>query len=185
MDIEDVIKGRRTVHIYETTPVDKEIVKKALELGLYAPNHKLTFPWRFIELSVETREKVAQVTAKLKSQKMGKEPSENFIKSVVDKFLTPPILIALVYKLHDDSLTCKEDYASVACAVQNISLFLWSHGIGTKWGSGSATRDASTYEILKLNPDTDEIAGFLWGGIPKTIPSPQKRPSLEDVFIEI
>ena len=47
MSIEEVIKTRRTVHIYEPSELDETLLDAFLEAGHFAPNHKLTWPWRF------------------------------------------------------------------------------------------------------------------------------------------
>ena len=38
---------RRTVHMYQDRPAAAEVIEQAVRAAHQAPNHKLTWPWRF------------------------------------------------------------------------------------------------------------------------------------------
>ena len=47
MELEKAIRTRRTHKAYGAEPVDRETLDELFELARWAPNHKLTNPWRF------------------------------------------------------------------------------------------------------------------------------------------
>ena len=56
----DGIKARRTVVSFEPEPVQREVLEEVLEYGVWAPNHHLTEPWRFIGIGEEAKVKLAE-----------------------------------------------------------------------------------------------------------------------------
>ena len=49
------IRSRRTHKQYGPEPVDEATLRELFDLARFAPNHKLTQPWRFRVLGPETR----------------------------------------------------------------------------------------------------------------------------------
>ena len=55
--LEDLIKSRRTIHDFISDKIpDKSIIKEAIKIACWAPNHNLTEPWHFYLLGKETIE---------------------------------------------------------------------------------------------------------------------------------
>ncbi len=181
MNTRKALLERRTIHFYETTPLPEGAIERALEAAVRAPNHKLTNPWRFIVVGPETRERITEWGVELKREKQrkrGGEMSEQKAARVRAKYSDPPELVVVcqALKSEDDDFRRREDYAAVACAIQNMHVSLWSEGIGSKWSSGSLTYHEKTYEILGVDPEEAEIVGFIWAGYPKIVPDPDRRP---------
>lgn len=177
MNLAETIRTRRTIHQYLDKPVAEELVLEALELALWAPNHRLTFPWRFVIAGPEARQRITQIAVELKSQKKSLSDTE---RAMVEKnFLNPPYLVVLGQAQNADPAVAKEDYASIACGVQNASLILWSHGVGSKWTTGGPTRHPDTYRVTGFDPTKEEIIGFFWIGFAERAPVAPKRPPLE------
>jgi len=180
VEIEKLIRTRRTVHQYSGEKVADDTVHRALEMALWAPNHRLTFPWRFVVVGPETRGMIAELAAELKAMK--KPLSETEKMAVRDDFLRASHLIILAMARSADAEQAREDYASVAAGVQNASLYLWDRGIGSKWTTGKATHHEKTYKASGVNPATEEIVGFLWIGYPAREARTPERPKLESVM---
>lgn len=164
MNLKQVILTRRTIHQFNSQPVEESLLESALELALWAPNHKLSLPWHFTKVGVSARKQLALLAAQIKAEKESSAATPTQIEMITKTYLSPAFLIALAIPQSPDAIRMREDYASVAMGVQNISLFLWSHQVGTKWASGPVTRHKTTYSILKLDSLTHEIVGFLWIG---------------------
>ena len=45
--VASVIRERRTINLFEAEPVGQQPLLDAIELARWAPNHRLTEPWRF------------------------------------------------------------------------------------------------------------------------------------------
>ncbi len=177
-----LIRTRRTAHFYDSEPVPEEVLREALECAARAPNHKLTNPWRFTRVGPETRAKIVELAVELKKRK--KPLSDRQEARVREKVASSPELLVVRQVLDEDPFRRREDYAACACAIQNLSLALWSHGVSSKWSSGSVTRASETYELLGVDPDREEIIGFVWIGYAEEQPETPRLP-VEEVLDEV
>lgn len=184
--LQELICSRTTVQDFSSEPLPTGVLSKGIEAALAAPNHRLTEPWRFVRVGPETRERFARVQARLKDK--GRTPSEETLVRAREKLLAPAELIVVVRVVSADSGVGREDYAAIACGIQNLSLSLWAEGVGTKWGTGAVTTDPETYQALGLEPERAEIVGFLSIGFPagaKAPKKPSRRLGLEQVLSEV
>ena len=185
-DVQDNILTRRTVYKFTDKEVPESVINQALIAASKAPCHKHTHPWKFYVLGSETRSKLIPVIkklAELKSIKLGSKDLKKDAERAIKKITQPPILIAITSKKDpEDKFREKEDYAATVCALHNIVLSFWDNDIGSQWSSGSITRDLDTYQILSINPKTEEIIGFLKAGYPDAIPN-VKKPSFEELTV--
>src|SRR6266542_1853594 len=58
LDTLQAIRTRRAVKEYLDKPIPKEWIEELLDAAHWAPNHKLTHPWRFHVFSGEGRERL-------------------------------------------------------------------------------------------------------------------------------
>ena len=185
-DVQDNILTRRTVYKFTDKEVPESIINQALIAASKAPCHKHTHPWKFYVLGSETRSKLIPVIkklAELKSIKLGSKDLKKDAERAIKKITQPPILIAITSKKDpEDKFREKEDYAATVCALHNMVLSFWDNDIGSQWSSGSITRDLDTYQMLSINPKTEEIIGFLKAGYPEAIPN-VKKPSFEELTV--
>jgi len=178
MNTHTILMTRRTIHDYKADPLPEGALERALEAATRAPNHKLTNPWRFTTMGPQTRTHITEigVTEKRKSRGELTEKAEATIRA---KFSRPPELVAVSQVLDADPHRRREDYAAVACAIQNIQISLWSEGIGSKWSSGGVTNADATYQALGIDPSVEEIVGFVWIGFAEIVPDPPRSPLSE------
>lgn len=175
MEFGDLVRARRTVHNYTSQSVPLEMVEKALTLSLWAPNHKLTYPWVYILVGPQARAAVAELSVELKSKKG--PLSETKARAIRQGLIEPAHVVALGIK-RSDPKTEHEDYATLACSVQIASLFLWEQRLGSKWSTGGAWMNEKTYEILSVDPQEVRLEGALLIGAPQVLPAPPERPGL-------
>lgn len=176
MEFADLARSRRTVHNYTSQTVPREVVEEALRLSLWAPNHKLSFPWVYTWVGPRARAALADLSVELKS---AKGPlSEVKERAVRDKVMHPAHLISLGVR-RGDIVRQHEDYATLACSVQIASLYLWEQRVGSKWSTGGAWMHEKTYAILGLDPAEVQLEGGLLIGAPQVLPVAPERPGLE------
>ncbi len=188
MNIREAILSRRTVQRYTTEPIPEGCIERALECAIRAPNHKLSNPWRFTRVGPETRQKIVDLGVRIKRQKAaseGRELSEEKEQTIRAKLGNSPEVIAVSQVLADDPFRRKEDYAAIACAIQNFTLCLWGEGVGSKWATGGVTRHDETYDILGIDAERDEIVGFIWVGHSSCELVETPRQPLEEVYREL
>lgn len=178
-----LIKTRRTVHQYKPQTVPDDLVKKALELSLWAPNHRLTYPWRYFMVSEDQRKRFIDLAVELKRSK---DSSFSQIKEVgLRKRLGDSShWIALGIKKDSNPGIFQEDLCTLACSVQIISLSLWEQGVSTKWSTGGFSTHPKSYEILGANPDDTYLMGALFVGYADVTPPTPQRPPLSEFLIE-
>jgi nitroreductase len=175
----DFPSGRRTVHDYRPEPVDAAVLDRALEAAQEAPCHKLTWPWRFTRVGPEGRKQLCALNVRLKGEK--RPMTEAFEARITAKMMNPAELLIVSQVRSADPFRAKEDYAAVACAIQNLSLSLHADGVGSKWSSGAVTRHEEAYRVAGIDPELEEIVGFVWIGHPAVVPAAPGRPPLEQV----
>lgn len=180
MTIRQAILERRTVHTYDAGDVPIELVHQAMEQAIHAPNHRKTWPWYFVVAKGKTKAKFAELS--IKHNGAAEELSEAKKTAIKNNFLNASYIVGLAQKRSDCSRQTKEDYASMACAVQNMSLFFWEHEVGSKWSSGEITRGDEAYEYFNVDKTLYELVGFMWIGKPQRIPATPKRPSAEEFY---
>jgi nitroreductase len=175
-----VLRGRRTIDQFLQTPVPVELVREALEVATWAPNHYVSEPWRFILPGKETVGRIVDLCAEIVSADKGPELGEHKRNTWSEK----PGWLIVTCPHSDDALREKEDYAACCAAVQNFMLYLWKAGVGSKWTTGSITRDKRFFDIIGVNEETFFVVGMLWFGYPKITPT-QSRVPLDEVLSEL
>lgn len=181
MQFNELLEHTRTYHSYNPTTVDQEFIESLIASALKAPNHKFTFPWKFVWAKGETKQKIADLFLESKKSKLDPElgRDEDFFK----KKILNPELIVLVQEKAQDEFTLKEDYATLSCSVQLMALHLRELGYGYKWSTGGTTRDDDLYKILALDSVNYEIVGFFLFGKCENVPAARRRPGVSDVLI--
>jgi nitroreductase len=174
------IRSRRTTKLFLKQPVDRKLVLEAIEVARWAPNHHLTEPWHFYVLGPHTIAEVVELTRAIISETKGPEAGAFKARS----HAAIPGWLVVTCTRSDDELLQREDYASCACAIQNLMLYLSEAGVATKWATGAITRDARFYRLLNIDPETVMVVGIIWYGYPKITPT-QKRRDLADIVSEL
>jgi nitroreductase len=175
-----VLRGRRTIDQFLQTPVPVELVREALEVATWAPNHYVSEPWRFILPGKETVGRIVDLCAEVVSADKGPELGEHKRTTWSEK----PGWLIVTCPHSDDALREKEDYAACCAAVQNFMLYLWKAGVGSKWTTGPITRDKRFFDIIGDDEETFYVVGMLWFGYPKITPT-QSRAPLGEVLLKL
>ena len=173
------IRSRRTTKLFLKQTVDRKLILDAIEVARWAPNHHLTEPWHFYVLGSQKIQECVDLTrvvvTEIKDAKMGEFKAESAAA-------IPGWLIVTCDK-SDDELLQLENYASCACAIQNLMLYLSEAGVATKWATGPITRDARFYELLGADPKAALVVGIIWYGYPKITPT-QARQDVSSIITE-
>ncbi|MEM6925952.1 MAG: nitroreductase [Myxococcota bacterium] len=179
MDLHDALIRRRTVHRFAPGSVPDEVVDRALRAATFAPNHKLTWPWRFVFVGPETREELVALNTELKAS--GRTLTDEQRAGIRRKMTSPDRLLSVAQVRVDDAFRSREDYATIAMAIQNLSLSLFADGVYAKWSTGGVTRHPETYRLLGIDPEEQELVGFVWIGYAEAVPGPADRPEAAEV----
>lgn len=178
-ELATLLRGRRSIDLFAPMPVATSILLEAIEVARWAPNHRLTEPWRFYLLGPATREALIELAVELETVAKG----ERVGAARRERLAAVPGFFVLTTRRSEEPLLDREDYAACCCAAQNLLLYLWHRGIGTKWTTGGITRQARFYELLGIDAAKEQVVGFFWYGVPKVVPT-QTRRALADIVVE-
>ena len=176
-DLAALIRGRRSIDLYAPDRVDADIVRAAIDVARWAPNHRLTEPWRFYLLGSAAIRTVIDLAVELDTAAKGERAGA----ARRARLEAVPGMFVLTSRRSADALLEREDYAACCCAAQNLMLYLWRQGIGVKWTTGGITRQQRFYELLGVDSVAESVVGLFWYGMPKVIPTQQRRPVAEVV----
>jgi nitroreductase len=176
---------RRTVYQFTDQPVEDESVLTCLNAAIWAPNHKLTEPWRFYILGTQTQKALKQTYAGLRADKRAEPGSvehQSIFEKACERFLAYPKIVLVGQKRSDDPIQSKEDYAACACAIQNFQLMASELGLGVQWSTGPIIHDIRTYQLLEIDASEIELIGILYMGYPQPqCLTNQKRRPINDI----
>jgi len=165
VDVEDAIRKRRTHKQYGDEPVDEDTLRELVELARYAPNHKLTNPWRFRVLGPETRRRIDELVGEKEAQKLGRAPT---------------LVLATAVRSEDPALA-EEDVLATGCAVYAILLGATARGLASYWRTPGCFREQPVRELLGLAAD-EELVSLIHLGAPGSDPPAKERAQLGDVL---
>ena len=165
MDAEAAIRARRTHKQYGSTPVDGETLRELVDLARYAPNHKLTQPWRFRALGPATRARIEELAGDKEAVKLRRAPT----------------LVLATAALSGDAHVDEEDLHATACAVYAVLLGATDRGLASYWRTPSCFTEAPIREALGLEPN-ERMVALIHLGPQVSEPPPKERLALTDVL---
>jgi nitroreductase len=176
----DTIQTRRTIKEFRSDPIPEETLWRILDAVRWAPNHRLTEPWRLTIIGKESREGLADALA---AQAASGQDLSVVAKAKTEarrKVTSSPVLLAVTCRLDGNPAQQAEDVAAVCAAMQNLQLAAWSEGLGSHWNTGKVTRLPETAALLGLAERREQLVGFLYLGYPAQVPEPPKRRPIQD-----
>ncbi len=178
-EIAEGIRNRRTVKLFLQRPVSRELVRDAIEVARWAPNHHVTEPWHFYVLGPESIREAVELTRTITTERKGEKMGDFKAASAAER----PGWLVVTCRVTDDELMQREDYASCACAVQNFMLYLSAAGVASKWSTGPITRDDRFLRLLGIDPSEEFVVGLIWYGYAKVTPT-QRRKDVNEILTE-
>lgn len=168
----EVLRGRRTIELFLQTAVPVALVNEAIEVATWAPNHHVSEPWKFYSLGKESIAACLDLVRDIVTRKKDAKAGEFKANSWSQK----PGWLVISCRKSDDELLQQEDYAACCAAVQNLMLYLWKAGVGSKWTTGAITRDPRFFDVVGMDADAEFVVGLLWYGYPKLTPTQSRSP---------
>lgn len=143
---------RRMAWQFKDEAVPKAAVERMLEAAVWAPNHRLTEPWRFfvVDGASPLRRTLGDQAYEVSMERRGDtKRADASRKSILD---APALIYVYCVPGPNDEVT-QENYASVCCAAHNISLAGVAEGLAVTWETGGATRHPKLKETLEAEED--------------------------------
>lgn len=186
-EINQVIRNRRSVYPkdYTGAVVPEAIINQMLENANWAPNHKLTEPWRFVVYSGEGLKKLAAFQSecyKQVTEAKGTYQEDRFLALRTKPMESSHIIAIGMKRDATKRLPEWEELGAVFCAVQNMYLTATAYGAGCYLSTGGITNFEEAKPFFGLGTD-DKLCGFLHVGMPKGAVPDGRRKSIADKVI--
>ncbi len=165
MELEEAIRTRRTHKAYAPAPVDRETLDELFELARWAPNHKLTNPWRFRVLG-------PNALARLKAA------ADDPIAAA--KLARAPTLVVVSATQSGDPVVDEEDVCATAAAAYAVLLAAHGRHLAGYWRTPAILVTPQGRAAVGV-PDGERVLGLLHLGYPRQQPKPPERAPLQDV----
>jgi len=149
VSVHQLIRDRRSVGAFTNQPVDLVEIEQMLESAVYAPNHRLTQPWRFIFITGQGVERYARLRADMVGAGNNYQPT-------YEKFANIPLYIIVAIKRSTNPEIAEEDALAAAALVQNFLLLAAEAGLGTAWKTFKP--DPRLRDFARLADDENVIA---------------------------
>ncbi len=174
----EIMRSRRTTKLFSEKCVSANLIKEAIEVARWAPNHHLTEPWHFYLLGRRIINELAILIGDIILETKKDSDLSKFKKKSA---LAIPGWLLVTCKRSDSELLQQEDYASCCCAIQNLSLYLSKADVAMKWTTGLVTRDERLFKLLNIDSDKEFVVGLIWFGYPKILPK-QSRKDVSEIM---
>lgn len=167
MELEQAIRTRRTHKAYAARPVDRETLDELFELARWAPNHKLTNPWRF------------RVVGPRALQRLKDAAGDPIAAAKLDR---APTLVAVTATQSGDPVMDEEDALAAGTAAYVVLLAAHGRGLAGYWRTPGVLRTAAGRAALGV-PDGERVLGLLHLGHPRQEPRVPERAPVEEIAI--
>jgi nitroreductase len=174
VSVYEALYRRRMAWDFRDQPVPRDALDRMLDTAVWAPNHRLTEPWRFfiLERGSAATERVAGLAYDFALQRSG---NERRAEATRDSLLKTPVLIYAYSTPGRDEEGSRENYASVCCSAHNMALAGVPEGLAVTWETGGPTRHPDLANTLGAEDDWT-LATMLSVGYPAEDPLSERTP---------
>lgn len=165
MEILDLIKSRRSVRRYSSKKVSRELIKKILEAGRWAPSGLNNQPWRFIVIT----------------SKEQKEEIKNFTAD--SRIIEEAFCLIIVFLDKKNSYNRTKDLMAIGACIQNMLLEAHSLGLGTCWLGEILNRREEVEKKLRVSEEYEMVAAVCLG-YPAEKAQKSSRLKLEELILK-
>jgi nitroreductase len=176
------IKTRRSTPKLRPDPVPREALEQMLEAAVWAPNHRLTEPWRFYVITSEdAKRRFAEIRRRLRASAFpnpdAPEAQKALERITQDTMATPALIVVTVHQAENEEQR-EEDVAATFMAIQNLMLAGVELSVGTYMRTGPIMRDPDLRALLKVEDDR-RIVAIIHAGHTSDVPQKRRTPAAE------
>lgn len=164
MELEEAIRTRRTHKAYAAEPVKAKTLEELLELARWAPNHHLTFPWRFRVVGPRALAALKQAAGAEAAAKLDRAPT---------------LVVASVLRT-GDAVQDEEDVCAAACATFIVLLGAHARGLAGYWRTPGVLREPAGCAAVAIDPARERVIGLIHLGAPRQEQRTPERPTPGD-----
>jgi nitroreductase len=185
--VAETIKSRRTIKQFLDRPVPAELIDQLLDLAIWAPNHRMTEPWRFYVLEGDLCAAVGEIARSITFDKIAaaggvEEVCTRKSAEAAGAWSSLPMLLFVTMVGDDNPELDTENYGAVCCAVQNFMLAAHAAGLATSWNSGAIAASPEMLKLVGAGPNERMVALLRVGYPDPDAPKPPARRTPASAF---
>ena len=172
MEVLEAIRTRRTTKAFLPEPVPRELIEQVLDAAVWAPNHRLTEPWRFVVVQGAALQTLADLRRRMTVEYLqSRQPPPDAAQiaregeTAYAKALAAPVTVAVAIAQHADAAIREEDYAAAAAAIQNMLLAAHALGLAAFWSTNNLVHYPPALDLLGV-PAGERVVGLVQIGYP-------------------
>lgn len=177
VSIEQIIRSRRSVRLFRSDPIETSELLELLNVAVWAPNHGVREPWRFILYTNEGRSRFADAVISTFTS----DEHQRLSAAKYDYYTKIPAHLVVVLKEDPRQKQWDEDYAAVCCLIQNFQLAAWERGIGVVWKTNWYNYDPKFRDAAGIQAG-EKVVGVLHIGYPEQVPKERPRTSADKLL---
>lgn len=183
----DALDSRRstpTRQLREPGP-DAAQLLRMLQTAVRVPDHGKRVPFRFLRIAGDARAALADATiARLLERET--RPAEGAIEKLRNRFILPPLTIAVIARLGDDEkIPASERFSTASCVCLLLLQAAQAEGYGAQWLTGWPCYDRPFLEnTLGLQAD-EQLVGTIAMGTPQVDVPDRERPDPRDLLTDL
>jgi nitroreductase len=166
VELEEAIRTRRTHKAYAAEPLDRATLDELFELARWAPNHRLTNPWRFRVVGPKALERLKEASG------------DPVAAAKLDR--APTLVVVSATQTQEDPVGDEEDLLATAAAAYAVLLAAHGRGLAGYWRTPAILRTEEGRAAAQV-PDGERVIGLLHLGHPRQEPRVPERASPQDV----
>lgn len=151
MSLQTTIEQIRACDRFSARPVTEKQVLSLLDEAVWAPNHHMREPWRFIWIAKDYRDKLGEM--------LNKDEQSQLLALIQEA----PACLVVAAPVPQDEREAKDDFAAACCLVQNLQILAAASGMGMSWHLPMRFENETFCTATKLLP-YERFAGVLGFG---------------------
>lgn len=177
--IATVMQARQTIlpkRLVEPGP-DADQLSAILGAAASAPDHGQLLPWRFVQVPVDQRARLADVFAAALLERDSQATAEQVAQAREKAYRAPLLLLAIVDGARrDPDIDLFERMLSAGCAIQNMLLMATALGFGSALTSGKALKAQALQTLFGMTPEEHAVCFISVGTVQSRRPT-RMRPA--------
>ncbi len=177
MGVMEAIRTRRSIGKVRPEQPPREAIEQIIEAGIWAPNHRLTEPWRFFVVAGDARRDLGEVLA---ARHLREGQAQIAAKTAAKPLRAPVVIAVAVEPVVGPKVVEIEEVTAGAAAVQNMLLAAHALGLAAIWRTGAPAYDPAVKAFFGLAP-TAYLLGFVYVGYPDAVVPERGRVPVAEV----
>ena len=154
----EALHNRRMAWKFDDREIPRDAIERMLATSVWAPNHKATEPWRFFVSTKDSAHR--QHLADFAQEGIIARDSDDTMMALRQKewTLNQPLMIFAYSVPHERVDITQENYASVVCALHNVSLAGVAEGLAVTWETGGIAKLPGLTQAVGADPEWALVA---------------------------